>query len=273
MLGEMTVPELVRRAAVFPESDLPSPSPEHPFKQVRRDGYIVGLFPGATFGNIAVQAVDAGRVEPMVQDVRGLLACDGKNRGAWFIAEEASPTGLASRLRQLGMIPFEAPPLEARYAAMALVAEPDVEGPEVEARQAATFDEFEAASRLGQELFQTAAEDRAAFAAQAQRLWELQQRWDHYKSFVALIDGEVVGGAAVIYGENAAFLAGGFTRADMRGRGIYRALIRARWDAAVAHGTPALTVGAGRMSRPILERVGFGTVGWIDCLLDDFESK
>jgi hypothetical protein len=54
----------------------------------------------------------------------------------------------------------------------------------------------------------------------------------------------------------------------MRGRGVYRALVRARWDAAVAHDTHALTVTAGRMSRPILERLGFVTVGWVDCLLD-----
>jgi hypothetical protein len=57
----------------------------------------------------------------------------------------------------------------------------------------------------------------------------------------------------------------------MRGRGVYRALVRARCDAVVERNTPALTVGAGRMSQPILERLGFITVGWIDCLLDRFD--
>jgi len=33
--------------------------------------------------------------------------------------------------------------------------------------------------------------------------------------------------------------------------------VRARWDEAVRRGTPALAVGAGAMSRPILERLGF----------------
>jgi GNAT superfamily N-acetyltransferase len=42
-----------------------------------------------------------------------------------------------------------------------------------------------------------------------------------------------------------------------RGRGVYRALLFARWDFAVDRGTPALTVQAGRMSRPICERLGF----------------
>jgi GNAT superfamily N-acetyltransferase len=76
--------------------------------------------------------------------------------------------------------------------------------------------------------------------------------------------------ACVVQGANAGFLAGGYTRPDVRGRGVYGALVRARWDAVVAAGTPALTVSAGRMSRPILEGLGFQTVGWIDCLLDDF---
>jgi GNAT superfamily N-acetyltransferase len=53
-----------------------------------------------------------------------------------------------------------------------------------------------------------------------------------------------------------------------RGRGVYRALVRARWDDAVALGTPALCVHAGAMSRPILERRGFTCIGEVDVLGD-----
>jgi hypothetical protein len=53
-----------------------------------------------------------------------------------------------------------------------------------------------------------------------------------------------------------------------RGRGAYRALVRARWDDAAERGTPALIVHAGRMSRPILERLGFQAVAEIDVLED-----
>jgi GNAT superfamily N-acetyltransferase len=45
-----------------------------------------------------------------------------------------------------------------------------------------------------------------------------------------------------------------------RGRGVYRALVRARWDAALARGTLALVTQAGQMSRPILQRLGFRTL-------------
>lgn len=81
-------------------------------------------------------------------------------------------------------------------------------------------------------------------------------------------DGEVVAFGGTMRGDNAVFLSGGGTRRDQRGRGAYRALVRARWDYAVECGTPALTVGAGSMSQPILEGFGFTVVGWTDCLLD-----
>jgi len=56
--------------------------------------------------------------------------------------------------------------------------------------------------------------------------------------------------------------------AEARGRGAYRALVRARWDDAVAARQPALVVHAGAMSRPILERLGFHAVAEQEVLLD-----
>jgi hypothetical protein len=65
-------------------------------------------------------------------------------------------------------------------------------------------------------------------------------------------------------------LYGGATLSDARGRGAYRALIRARWDDAAALGTPTLVIQGGSMSRPILERLGFERVGEVHMLLDEF---
>jgi hypothetical protein len=45
--------------------------------------------------------------------------------------------------------------------------------------------------------------------------------------------------------------------------------VRARWDLAVERGTPALVTQAGKMSRPILERLGFRTVCEGRVLLDE----
>jgi predicted GNAT superfamily acetyltransferase len=57
------------------------------------------------------------------------------------------------------------------------------------------------------------------------------------------------------------FLIGGSTASWARGRGLYRALVRARWDYAAARGTPALVVHAvPATSYPILVRLGFQEV-------------
>jgi GNAT superfamily N-acetyltransferase len=49
-------------------------------------------------------------------------------------------------------------------------------------------------------------------------------------------------------------------REDARGRGCYRALVRARWDEAVRRGTPAVTVTANDKSGPVLHKLGFEKV-------------
>ena len=58
-----------------------------------------------------------------------------------------------------------------------------------------------------------------------------------------------------------------------RGRGAYRALVAARWADAVAAGTPLLVTQAGKMSRPILRRLGFREVCEIWMLVDDFGAE
>ncbi len=101
-----------------------------------------------------------------------------------------------------------------------------------------------------------------------------RERYDLWKDdpggdrFVALLDGEIVGSGGARYFESGIYLLGGNVAEHARGRGVYRALVRARWDEAVRRGTPALVVQAGAMSRPILERVGFRTVSEVHALLD-----
>jgi hypothetical protein len=84
------------------------------------------------------------------------------------------------------------------------------------------------------------------------------------------LDGELVCTGTSAPTEHGLLLYGGATRESARGRGAYRALIRARWDDAVALGTPALITQGGTMSRPILERLGFERVGEVHMLLDEF---
>jgi GNAT superfamily N-acetyltransferase len=86
--------------------------------------------------------------------------------------------------------------------------------------------------------------------------------------YLAFVDGELVACGDTTFRPFTGFLAGAVTLPAARGRGAFRALVRARWDEAVRRGTPALTVGAGKMSRPILERLGFETVAELHVLLD-----
>jgi GNAT superfamily N-acetyltransferase len=86
--------------------------------------------------------------------------------------------------------------------------------------------------------------------------------------FVALVDGEVVGSAGAGYTDAGVYLMGGNVAEHARGRGVYRALVRARWDEAVRRGTPALVVQAGQMSGPILRGIGFRPVCEMRSLID-----
>ncbi len=270
---ESTISPSVRRAALFPHDDLPDPPPDHPYKQFRRPGYVIGMFTGSTFGTVAVTTIEPEALEGIVEDVRAVLTEHGMRRGAWMIVDAASPSDLVARLEALGMTLSDEPPFEPRMSAMLLTAPPERGPADVEARLAQTLEEYVAAHRISADAFEFSDDDRAAFEATYSTLWDLEQQDGKYRTFVALIDGEVVAFAAAVFGANAFYLAGGGTRADRRGRGAYRALVRARWETAVERGTPALTVGAGAMSGPILERLGFERVGRIDCLLDKFDSE
>jgi GNAT superfamily N-acetyltransferase len=84
------------------------------------------------------------------------------------------------------------------------------------------------------------------------------------------LDGDLVSAGTSAPTSHGLLLYGGATLERARGRGAYRALLRARWDEAVARGTPALITQGGTMSRPILERLGFERVGEVHMLLDDF---
>jgi GNAT superfamily N-acetyltransferase len=63
-------------------------------------------------------------------------------------------------------------------------------------------------------------------------------------------------------------LMGGAVMPSARRRGVYRALVHARWQHAVARGTPLLVVQAGHMSEPVLAGLGFRSHGVLRLLVD-----
>jgi GNAT superfamily N-acetyltransferase len=267
-----TLPPTLREAALFPELDLPDPPEGHPFQVRKGDGYQLGFTKGNTFAMVFVRRLPGETLAACVSEVRTQLSAEGFERAAWIVSEAAEPAGVAADLEALGLVPWErdAEGFERRFASMALATEPAPPPDGVVARRVETFEEFVAAARVAQDAFDTAEADRKQFEDRQSEYWKWQQRYADFATFAAFVDGEIVGNASMIFGATAGFMIGGSVREDRRGRGAYRALVRARWDAAVERGTPALTVGAGAMSGPVLERLGFVTVGHGDVLSDRF---
>jgi hypothetical protein len=85
---------------------------------------------------------------------------------------------------------------------------------------------------------------------------------------VAYVDGAPVGFGRAVFVQQAAMLVGGSVLPAARGRGAYAALVHARWREAVERGVPRIAVGAGPMSAPILEHLGFEPIGRIRLLRD-----
>ncbi|GAB4203425.1 MAG: GNAT family N-acetyltransferase [Roseiflexaceae bacterium] len=80
--------------------------------------------------------------------------------------------------------------------------------------------------------------------------------------FAAYVGGRPASAGWVIFNPGSHFgsLWGGSTLVEHRGRGLYTDLLAARVQAARRRGVRFLTVDAGPMSRPILERHGFQTM-------------
>jgi GNAT superfamily N-acetyltransferase len=152
--------------------------------------------------------------------------------------------------------------------ALALTREPPAAGQGLVARRVDTFEEYEAAHAVQSEAF-AATEAEVAEASEL-----LRERFREMVNVMHAVwlDGELVCAGTSAPTEHGFLLYGGATLPRARGRGAYRALVRARWDDAAARGTPALMTQGGAMSRPILERLGFERVGEVHLLLDDFGS-
>src|SRR5438067_12461625 len=123
-----------------------------------------------------------------------------------------------------------------------------------------------AAARLLQfDVFDSPAGHRRNRAA----LREEFERGEGGAVYAAWVDGTLAGAARAFFAPQGAVLAGGATAEWARGRGAYRALVRARWDDVVERGGAALVVQAGSIAAPIMRTLGFETVHRFRRLQDD----
>jgi GNAT superfamily N-acetyltransferase len=165
-----------------------------------------------------------------------------------------------AELRALGCRDQD-PPLTSYITALATT-EPPPTVAGIEIRRVHGYDEFLVAMQVANEGWQTdVAGDR-------------KTRWSRHRDrpggdWIAVLDGRPIAYAGAIAGPRGLFLTGGVTLPDARGRGAYRALVRARWEEATRRDTPALVVHAEEASRRVLERIGFERVGNVVELVAD----
>ena len=90
---------------------------------------------------------------------------------------------------------------------------------------------------------------RARRRLSAEADWERSRAEGSVDVHLALVDGRPAGFSRLVALPAAGVLMGGAVAPWARGRGAYRALVRARWDASAARGVPRLVTSAGAMSR------------------------
>ncbi len=246
----MDIPEPVRRLALNPFRELPRP-PD--IEYVELDGAVLAVNRWPTAQIVSIRGAGPSDLAATVEAARAGARERGKTILAWWVPPDQDH--LAPALETAGLVNQDTPGLEAIENALVLLEPPlgdAVNG--VAVRPVERWEDFRDGSHVAE----------TAFGTPAVREEELRARYDDYRhpdnpgrGFIALIDGRVVGTSYAAYGEAGVNLFGGAVLPEARGRGVYRALVRARWEAAAARETPALTVQAGRMSRPICERLGF----------------
>ena len=251
---------LLRDLAEYPNSFGPlGPKDE----RIETPRYTLCMGRGSRWNTVQRQRFSAADVDTVLEEVRSLLRARGRRITQWEIGSEAEPRELVDLLLQRGLVRDKEP----FAAAMALTSEPPPSPPDVVSRRVESFEEYAAGNEVQLEAF-GAPEDEAA-----EQRGLLVERWRESPLIMhaAWLDGSLVAAGMCAPTPHGLLLYGGATRPAARGRGAYRAVLRARWNDAVARGTPALFTQAGAMSRAILERLGFERVGHVHMLLDEFE--
>lgn len=238
--------------------------PRSGLERVLTDRYCLLLGSSPTTTLISRLRLDPDEVPEAIHEVREEIGRRKHREAIWRIGSSATPADLVDRLTAHGFVPSDRPGHEPHLTSMVLIEEPpSVDG--VEARRIETAAELQLARSISATAFDEQEDEED---------WDMRfvaERAGHTpRMYLAFVDGAPVGAASALVEADcpAVMLVSGGVLAEARGRGAYRALVRARWDDAVAARQPALVVHAGAMSRPILERLGFHAVAEQEVLLD-----
>jgi len=247
---EPTVAELAEDAAAHV---LPRPG----FETVRRDDF----FFEAGRHRASMQRLRLDDIEATVAWARDECARREITHCEWWVGLSATPADLADRLTDLGFVPDDE---EATLTGMSIDHEPPA-APHVDVRRIETIEQQLAALEVDWEVWNLPEAERVSRRAYEHERFDPTGTVHH---FAAYEDDEPVGFGRAIDMDAGVALMGGAVLPAVRGRGVYRALVHARWEHAVARGTPLLVVQAGRMSEPVLTGLGFRSHGTIRLFVD-----
>ena len=230
--------------------------PRSGLSRVLTDRYCLLFGPSPTSTLVCRLRLDPDEVPEAIHEIREEIARRGHREAIWRVGSSATPADLVDRLSAHGFVPSDRPGNEAHLTSMVLTAPPPaVDG--VEARRIESAAELKLAHAIS----------AAAFGEEEDELdWDVRfvsERAGHTpRTYLAFVGGAPAGAATALVEADcpAVMLISGGVLAELRGRGAYRALVRARGEDAVEAGQPALVVQAQETSRPILERCGFEPV-------------
>ena len=189
----------------------------------------------------------------------------------WILDPGTQPPDFADRLAAHGVVPE---PHSPELAVMVLPADASLNGspaPGLAMHDALADPElFRAADAVNAEAFGDSERGVTPEQVAAQE----RRRQNHLAAgnrrvVLVTIDTEPAGSAGLaLYPPAGAIINGGAVREKFRGCGVYRAMVAVRLAMAREAGAPGIAVWGGPMSAPILDKLGFQTVGWRKFYLD-----
>jgi hypothetical protein len=247
--------------------DLFAPIPEGASVD-RDDDSRICIVQGTIWASISAPRFDEHELDDVLAHVHERVAPE--KRQTWWIGPSARPANIVELLLERGFVPA---PDGAEVRAMVLTSPPPAAPSEIDVRRVETWDDFLASREVQWEAFDVPEERRELQRRHLRSEFEESLQHGVPVGFLACLDGKPAATALAIPSERGVFLIAGSTAGWARGRGAYRALVRARWDYAVERGTPALVTEAMvDTSYPILQRLGFSEVCTIRRLEEDRSS-
>ncbi|HZQ81993.1 MAG TPA: GNAT family N-acetyltransferase [Gaiellaceae bacterium] len=175
----------------------------------------------ASGNRCAVHRVRLGDVEQAVAWARTETRRRNVERLEWWVGWNATPAELPEQLLALGLVPDDE---EATLTGMTC-AEPPPAAPEVDVRRIETVEQQLEAVRVDWDVWGVDDADRRRRAEVERERFDPNGTVHH---FAAYVDGRPVGFGRAIDMDEGVALMGGAVLPELRGRHVYRALVRAR---------------------------------------------